>query len=79
MKQLPGEIRNRLARQPSVRNSISRTDVGEAVEAEATSEDGRSGSPDYFSSFFKEEKNDEDNNGENSPENGKGVQIDFEA
>lgn len=79
MKQLPGDIRNRLARRSSVQNSISRMDIGEAVEAEAASEDGRPGSPDYFSSLLEEEKDEEDNDEQDSPEKGKGIQIDFEA
>lgn len=79
MKQLPGDIRNRLARRPSVQKSISRVDVGEAVEAEAASEDGRPGSPDYFSSLVEDKKNDEEEDEESSQAKGKGIQIDFEA
>lgn len=79
MKQLSSDIRDRLARRSTVQNTISRVDVGEAVEAQESDEDGRPGSPDYFASFLKENTGEEDTETDSGREDGKGVQIDFEV
>lgn len=78
MKQFSGEIRDRLTRRSTIQQTISRSDVGEAVEAEASDEDGRQGSPDYFGSLLKR-GNDETDQENSTKEEGKGTQIDFEV
>ncbi|MFB6346051.1 MAG: hypothetical protein ABEK50_09800, partial [bacterium] len=48
MKQLPGDIRNRLSRRPDLKKSISRDNIGEVIDADNADEDGRPGTPGYF-------------------------------
>jgi hypothetical protein len=77
MKQLPGDIRNRLSR-PMTQGSISQTDLSETMEAQGTEEDGRQGAPSYFSSMGNGEK-DADSESGSSDQDGKGTQIDVEV
>lgn len=79
MKQLPGEIRDRLTRHSEFQHSISRRDVGEAVEAEESDEDGRPGTPGYFPSPGEEESDSKQEPDESADKEGKGIQIDLEA
>ena len=75
MKQLSGEIRDRLATRPKFQDVLSQPDIADVAEAQETDEDGRQGSPGYFARRTPEES--EQNS---SPdEDGKGVQIDVEV
>lgn len=75
MKQLLGEIRDRLATRPKFQDVLSQPDIADVAEAQETDEDGRQGSSGYFARRTPQES------AENaSPDqDGKGVQIDLEV
>jgi hypothetical protein len=79
MKQLPGEIRDRLARKPSGQSLLNKADVTEAAEArEADENGGQGGSPTYFGKP-SDEKAEGPQSEENGQEEGKGTQLDLEV
>lgn len=75
MKQLSGEIRDRLATRPKFQDVLSQPDIADAAEAQEVDEDGRQGSPGYFAR--REPENGEDESP--ADQDGKGLQIDFEV
>jgi hypothetical protein len=78
MKQLPGDIRNRLSR-PMTHGSISQNNLSETMEAASTEEDGRQGAPSYFSSMGNGEEEMGGSDTETADQAGKGTQIDVEV
>lgn len=76
MKQLSGEIRDRLATRPKFQDVLSQSDIADVAEAQETDEDGRQGSPGYFARREPAETEDQPSADD---QDGKGLQIDFEV
>lgn len=79
MKQLPDDIRTRLARNPTSRTFADTDTIGDSVETDASDEDGRQGSPKYFSPKERNQNRSSNDRDESGQKDGKGNRIDFEA